>query len=184
MAADDTPSAPRARGNPFLRTTAALSMLAGWVAAAMLIAAVGITCEMIFVRFVLNASTTWQSEAVIYLVIGTTMIGLSYVQSVGGHVNVDFLPLMLPARARFMLVGATRLLAITIIAVMLYYGWQFWYYAWVRGWHSDSVWGVRLWIPYLSVPVGFALLLLQMIAEFYQFIIGMRPARPARHGVG
>ncbi len=36
---------------------------------------VAITCQMIFVRFVLNGSTFWQTEAVIYLVVAATLSG-------------------------------------------------------------------------------------------------------------
>jgi TRAP-type C4-dicarboxylate transport system permease small subunit len=61
---------------------------------------VAITCQMIFIRFVLNGSTVWQTEAVIYLMIAATLIGLPYVQRLRGHVNVDLLPLALPPRAR------------------------------------------------------------------------------------
>ena len=51
---------------------------------------------------------------------------------------------------------------IAMIAVMLYYGYDIWHFAWARGWKSDTVWAVPLWIPYLSIPLGFGLLLLQL----------------------
>jgi len=38
----------------------------------------------------------WQTEAVVYLAIGATLIGLPYVQQLRGHVNVDLVPLALP----------------------------------------------------------------------------------------
>jgi TRAP-type C4-dicarboxylate transport system permease small subunit len=59
-----------------------------------------ITCQMIFVRFVLNQSTIWQTEAVVYMMIAATMLGLPYVQYLRGHVNVDLIPLALPMGAR------------------------------------------------------------------------------------
>ncbi|MEL0437853.1 TRAP transporter small permease [Phycobacter sp. K97] len=159
--------------NPFLRAVAALSTLAGWCAAAMIVAAVAITCQMIVVRFVLNGSTVWQTEAVIYLVIAATLVGLPYVQRLRGHVNVDLIPISLPPRARFFLAVLTSLLSIGIMAVMLWYGFEYWHFAWERGWRSDTVWGVRLWIPYLAIPVGFALFLLQLIADLVALLIGI-----------
>jgi TRAP-type C4-dicarboxylate transport system permease small subunit len=126
---------------------------------------------VIFVRFVLNASTVWQTEAVIYLVIAATLIGLSYVQRLRGHVNVDLLPLWLPEQARFVLSLVTLTATIAIVAVMLWYGFEFWHIAWARGWKSDTVWSVRLWIPYLSIPVGFALLLLQLVADLVAVLL-------------
>lgn len=159
--------------NLFLRVVAGLSTLAGWCSASMIVVAVGITCQMIFVRFVLNGSTVWQTEAVIYLVIAATLIGLSYVQRLRGHVNVDLIPLSLAGRARYILAIITSVLSIAIISVMLWYGYEYWHFAWDRGWRSDTVWGVRLWIPYLALPVGFALLLLQMIADFVALLLGV-----------
>ena len=168
-------AAPRARtgGNPFLKTVGAISTLAGWVAAAMIVAAVAITCQMIFVRFVLNHSTIWQTELVVYLMVSATLIGLSYVQNLRGHVNVDLLPMMLRRGPRKALAIVTLSASIAIIGIMFFYGFEFWHFAWARGWHSDTVWGVRLWIPYLSVPVGLGLLLLQLVADLFALVSGI-----------
>ena len=139
----------------------------------MIVAAVAITCQMIFVRFVLNGSTVWQTEAVIYLVVAATLIGLPYVQRLRGHVNVDLVPLSLPRRARFALAVVTLGLSIAIVGLMLWYGFEYWHFAFDRGWRSDTVWGVRLWIPYLALPVGFGLLLLQLVADFVALLLGI-----------
>ncbi|WP_187428868.1 hypothetical protein ROLI_016790 [Roseobacter fucihabitans] len=172
MAGSHTATNNAVGDHPFLRAVAALSTVAGWCSAAMIVAAVAITCQMIFVRFVLNGSTVWQTEMVIYLVIGATLVGLPYVQRLRGHVNVDLIPLALPAPARKGLAVLTLSLSIAIIAVMLWYGFDYWHFAWDRGWKSDTVWGVRLWIPYLALPVGFGLLLLQLIADLVGVLTG------------
>lgn len=173
MAGQSNAAIAQVGGNPFLRAVAAISTVAGWFSAGMIVAAVVITCQMIFIRFVLNGSTVWQTEAVIYLVIAATLIGLPYVQRLRGHVNVDLIPLTLPRRARFGLALITLTLSITIVAVMLYYGYEYWHFAWERGWRSDTVWGVRLWIPYLSIPIGFGLLLLQLVADLVAVVTGV-----------
>ena len=159
--------------NPFLRLVAAISTVAGWCSAAMIVAAVAITCQMIFIRFVLNGSTVWQTEAVIYLVVAATLVGLPYVQRLRGHVNVDLVPLALKPRARMVLALVTLSVSILIVAIMLYYGYEYWHFAWDRGWRSDTVWGVRLWIPYLSMPIGFGLFLLQLIADLVAVVTGV-----------
>ena len=164
--------AARDGGNPFLRAVGWLSTLAGWASAAMIVAAVAITCQMIFIRFVLNGSTVWQTEAVIYLMIAATLVGLPYVQRLRGHVNVDLVPLALRGRARLAMFWLTSVLSIAVVSVMLFYGYEFWHFAWERGWRSDTVWGVRLWIPYLAIPVGFGLLLLQLVADLAAVALG------------
>lgn len=173
MASLSSPHVVQTGGFPLLRAIAFLSTLAGWCAAAMIVIAIAITCQMIFVRFVLDGSTYWQTEAVIYLVIAATLVGLPYVQRLRGHVNVDLIPLALPGRARRVAALVTSGLSITIAAVMLWYGAEFWHVAFERGWRSDTIWGVRLWIPYLALPVGFGLFLLQLIADFAAVILGV-----------
>ncbi|MEX5728790.1 TRAP-type C4-dicarboxylate transport system permease small subunit [Rhodovulum iodosum] len=159
--------------NPFLRAVAAISTVAGWCSAGMIVAAVLITCQMIFIRFVLNGSTIWQTEAVVYLVIAATLVGLPYVQRLRGHVNVDLVPLSLGRTARRALAVLTLSVSILIVGVMFYYGFEFWHFAWDRGWRSDTVWGVKLWIPYLALPVGFGLLLLQLVADLVAVVLGV-----------
>jgi len=171
MAGQVTHRVARTGDNPFLKIVAALSTLAGWISATMIVVAVGITCQMIFVRAVLNQSTIWQTEMVVYLMIAATLIGLPYVQHLRGHVNVDLIPLSLPPRARFVMACFTLGLSAAIVAVMLYYGYDYWHFAWERGWRSDTIWGVRLWIPYMSIPVGFGLLLLQLVADLVALIL-------------
>lgn len=173
MAGQSSAAIARAGNNPFLRAVAAISTLAGWCSAAMIVCAVAITCQMIFVRFVLNASTVWQTEAVVYLVIAATLVGLPYVQRLRGHVNVDLIPLSLSKRPRLVLAIITLSTSILIVAVMLFYGYEYWHFAWERGWRSDTVWGVRLWIPYLALPVGFGLLLLQLVADLVSVLLGV-----------
>ncbi len=171
MAGQGSAAIAQTGNNPFLRLVAALSTLAGWCSAAMIVAAVAITCQMIFIRFVLNGSTVWQTEAVIYLAIGATLIGLPYVQRLRGHVNVDLIPLALSRRGRFVMSMFTLSLSIVMVAIMLWYSFEFWHLTWERNWKSDTVWGVRLWIPYLALPVGFALFLLQLVADMAAILL-------------
>ena len=131
---------------------------------------------MIWIRFVMNGSTIWQTEAVIYLMIAATLLGLPYVQRLRGHVNVDLIPLALPRRMRKGLGILTLSLSILVVGSMLWYGYDFWHFAWARGWTSDTVWAVRLWIPYLAIPVGFGLFLLQLVADLVALILDIDTA--------
>jgi TRAP-type C4-dicarboxylate transport system permease small subunit len=126
---------------------------------------------MIFVRFVLNASTVWQTEIVVYLMVGATLLGLAFVQKHKGHVNVDLLPIWLNYRSARILAIFTGLTAITVTAVCLFYGFEFWHLVHKRGWTSDTVTAVPLWIPYLSLPIGLGLLLLQLIADWLETLL-------------
>ena len=58
---------------------------------------------MVFVRYVLNQNTIWQTDFVTYSLVAATFIGSPYVLMTRGHVNVDVLPLYSGPRARFWL---------------------------------------------------------------------------------
>ena len=150
-----------------IRLIMGLSGLCGVVAALMMLAAVLITCQMIFVRAVLNKSTIWQTEVVIYLMIAATLIGLPYVQKLRGHVGVDLLPTLLPHKMRRGLAIATLVVTAIMIAIMLWYGYDMWHFAMQRGWKSETVLAAPLWIPYLAIPLGFFLFLLQLLADLW-----------------
>lgn len=149
----------------FVRGVGFLSAVCGVIAALMILVSVLITCQMIWMRFVLNASTIWQTEAVTYLMIAATLIGLPYVQSVRGHVNVDLVPMLLPVFWRKALAMLVLISSMLVIGVMTYHGYELFAVAWERNWTSESVWGVQLWIPYLALPVGLGLFVLQMLAD-------------------
>ena len=163
--AENSASYSRRCQQAFVRGVGAVSTACGVIAALMILVSVVITCQMIWMRFVLNASTIWQTEAVTYLMIAATLIGLPYVQLLRGHVNVDLVPLLLPPGMRKALALVVLAMSIAVISIMAFYGYEIFHTAWERNWRSESVWGVSLWIPYLALPLGLGLFVLQMIAD-------------------
>ena len=75
-------SNPSSQPAPLVRFSYLLSTICGICSATMIVLAVLITCQMIFVRSILNESTIWQTEAVVYLMVGATLLGLPYSHSV------------------------------------------------------------------------------------------------------
>ncbi len=157
----------------FIKVVSLLSSISGWCSALMTIAAVFITCQMIFIRFVLNGTTAWQTEAIVYLILSATLVGLPFVQQVRGHVNVDLIPLALPFRARYYLAIFTLCVSAGVIGIMFFYSYDYWHLAFSRGWTTDTVWAVRLWIPHLSMVIGFGLLFLQLVADLVAVVLNV-----------
>lgn len=154
------------------RAIAILSGVCGIVAACMILASVLITCQMIFVRAVLDQSTIWQTEAVIYLMIAATLVGLPYVQHQRGHVGVDLIPGMLRPAGRRWLSIAVLGLTLAMALAMTFYGWDMFHLAWARNWKSETVWAIPLWIPYLSMPLGFGVFALQLASDLWLALTG------------
>ena len=75
------------------RLVTLISQACGIFAAALTAVAVIIVCQMVFIRYVLNQNTIWQTDFVTYSLIAATFIGAPYVLLTKGHVNVDVLPI-------------------------------------------------------------------------------------------
>ena len=145
----------------------AVTRLMGVVAAAMILLSVGVVCHMVFVRSVLGESSIWQTEFVTFAIIGATFLGAPYILHTRGHVAVDVLPLFLGARARRWLLIVGHLIALTFCGFFLYAALPWWHEAFVTGQTTGSLWAARMWIPFLSVPVGLGMLCLKLAAELW-----------------
>jgi len=129
----------------FVRTVRGLSLLCGIAAAALIASAVVIVCQMVFIRYVLNENTIWQTDFVTFSLVGATFIGAPYVLMTKGHVNVDVLPMMVGERARFWLAIVATVVSLVFALVMTVLTFQFWQEAWENNWVSDSMWRARLY---------------------------------------
>ena len=138
-------------------------------------AAVLVICDMVIERYILNLTTIWQIDVVTYSIVAATFVGSPYVLLKRGHVNVDILPLNLGPRGRFWLSMFTIVLSMAFCIALWWLCTKFWYEAFTENWRSNTVWRARLWIPYLSMPVGLGLLVLQYLAELLATATGRQP---------
>lgn len=156
----------------FSKTVAGLSRLTGWLAAAMIVVSVLVVCQMVFVRYALRGSVIWQTEFVTYLLIAATVVGSPFVLLTKGHVSVDLLAEYLGPRMRYIVAITATVIALSFCLIIAWGGYHEWREAWNKNWLSDSMWAVRLWIPYAAMPIGFGLLSLQYIADLLALITG------------
>lgn len=159
----------------YVRAVTLLSQACGVFSAGMIAAAVVIVCQMVVVRYVLNENTIWQTDFVTFSLVAATFIGCPYLLLSRGHVNVDVLPLYLGDRGRYRLALASSLMSLAFAVVMTVLTFNFWNEAWTERWASESMWRVRLWIPYSSMPIGLGILALQYVADIYNLVTGRTP---------
>lgn len=148
----------------------ALSRAFGVAAAGLILLSIGVICQMVFVRAVLGQSSIWQTEFVTFALVAATFLGAPYILLTRGHVAVDVVPLMLRTHRRRQLHLVGSLVALAFCALFLYASVPWWWDAFEGGHTTPSIWRARLWIPYLSVPVGLALLCLQFLAEIWMVL--------------
>jgi TRAP-type C4-dicarboxylate transport system permease small subunit len=159
----------------FIRQVRRISLLCGFVAAALIAGGVGIVCEMVFVRYALNMNTVWQTDFVTYCLVAATFIGSPFVLMTRGHVNVDVVPHYMRAQKRRWLALFASALTLAFCMVIAVLTSLFWKEAWDNKWVSDTIWRARLWIPYASMPIGLGLLTLQSIADLLALVTRREP---------
>ena len=159
----------------YVRVVAFLARAAGVVAALLIGFSVLVICEMLVERYVFDRTTIWQIDVVTYGIVAATFIGSAYVLMTRGHVNVDIVPLHVRPRSRYWLALVTGVVALTFCAVIFILCTAYWYEAYSDRWLSNTVWRARLWIPYLSMPVGLGLVVLQYLVELLSLVTGRSP---------
>ena len=159
----------------FVRIVKRISTLFGYVAAGMIALSVLVVCHMVFVRYVLNQNTIWQTDFVTYSLVAATFIGTPFVLMTRGHVNVDVLPLYSGPRLRMGLALFASAVTLFFCVVMTWVTFVFWKEALDNKWVSDTMWRARLWIPYSSMPIGLGVLTLQCLADLISLVSGREP---------
>ena len=156
----------------FIRAVTFVSRVAGVTGALLIGLAVIVICDMVIERYVFNLTTIWQIDVVTYCVVGATFISSSYVLMTRGHVHVDVLPLHVGPHTRYWLALVTALVAVAFCIAAFVLCTMYWYEAFSENWLSNTVWRTRLWIPYLSMPIGLGLLVLQYFVELLCLVTG------------
>lgn len=156
----------------FIHAVKTASRFCGIVAAILVGLAILVVCQMVFMRYVLGASTIWQTEFVIFSLVGATLIGSPYVLLIKGHVNVDLLPIYLGGKGRYIMALIASVLALVFCSLLGFTGFELFHEALTKGWRTDTVWSLPLWIPYISLPIGIGMLCLQYVADILSIATG------------
>ena len=156
----------------FINAVKVISRICGVIAAFLVGLAILVVCQMVFMRYVLGASTIWQTEFVIFSLVGSPLIGCPYVLLIKGHVNVDLLPVYLGEKGRYTLALLSSVLALIFCAILGFEGFKLFHEALTEGWRTDTVWSLPLWIPYIALPIGIGLLCLQYVADILAIATG------------
>ncbi|MCC6533085.1 MAG: TRAP transporter small permease subunit [Burkholderiales bacterium] len=153
------------------RVNEAAGRIAVW---AMLIACV-VSAVNAFSRYALNLSSNAWLELQWYLFAATVLLGAPFVLNVNGHVRVDILYGRAAARTRAWidLVGLLAFLLPVAIAIMVM-AWPFFLDSFRGGEMSSNAGGLVRWPVKLLIPAGFALLVLQALAEVVKRIAYLR----------
>jgi TRAP-type C4-dicarboxylate transport system permease small subunit len=161
---------PVARALSFLnRVMEAIGMVA------LLFASLVLTSSVLS-RYFLKASTDWQDETAVFLLVGATFLCGAFVQSIRGHVGIEAIVSVLPKRADALRRVAVDAMCLAFCALFAWKSWTLLREAWVDGQTTTSSWAPPLWIPYGLMALGMTLLALQLAV---QLVAGVNRVRRA-----
>jgi TRAP-type mannitol/chloroaromatic compound transport system permease small subunit len=145
------------------------------------------TSYEVFVRYLLNAPTSWAFDFSYILYGGLFFMSGAYTLSRGGHVRADMFSRMWPVRVQ---ASIELFLYITFffpgILSMSIAGWHYAYDSFrIKEMSINSPIGIPIWQIKMMIPIGAALLSLQGLAEVARCILAIRENKftPRLHDV-
>ncbi|RYE50271.1 MAG: TRAP transporter small permease subunit [Hyphomicrobiales bacterium] len=114
------------------------------------------------------------SESVWYMFGGMVMLGGAWTLKMNEHVRVDLLYGAVSERTRTwidLLGGLFFLMPLCIL--LIYFTWPWFVQSWVQNISSNAAGGLPRWPVRLMLPLGFAVLMLQGIAEIIKCILAL-----------
>ena len=167
---------------PLLSLSRLIDSISTWVGKLtmwLILATTVISAGNAIVRKAFNMSSNALLEIQWYLFAGVFMLGAGYCLLKNAHVRIDFVSSRLTARARnwIDIVGIVVVLfPLCVICIRL--GWPLFTQALATGEMSSNAGGLIRWPAYALIPAGFALLMMQGVAELIKRIAFLRGVGP------
>lgn len=160
----------------FVRQVDRLSTFCAALAAVMLgIAALVITWSVLYRT--LGASTYWEIEFSVYMMVGSLFLASPYTLRTRGHVGVDLLSHYLSPRAARALELAVMIVGLGVCLYLAIAGGHLTLESIAKGERTESSWAPPKWPLFLALPVGLGLTALQYVAEMARLRLA-RAERP------
>jgi TRAP-type C4-dicarboxylate transport system permease small subunit len=116
----------------------------------------------VVLRYLLNRPIGWSEEISVYLMIWAVFLGTAYTLKEDAHIGVDLLMKKIPEKMRPWFLLFHYAVGILFLSVLFYKGIQMVDLSFVLDTRSMAI-DFPLYISYLAVPFGSALLVLQLV---------------------
>ncbi|EGP10026.1 TRAP dicarboxylate transporter, DctQ subunit [Bradyrhizobiaceae bacterium SG-6C] len=123
----------------------------------------------VFLRYGFSIGEIWAQELEWHILVPLTLVGMSYALRHGEHVRVDVLFANFSARNKLAVDVASAVICMIFSALVVYLSIAFVKQSWAMGEGSPNPGGIgALYVMKAMVPLGFALLFLQSLAQAIQ----------------
>lgn len=141
------------------RVSAALRRCTELVMMVLMAFLVVVVVASVIFRYVLLSPLSWSEEVSRYVMIWLGFLGASLAVHQGLHVGVEFVLNRVPPRLAVWLWGLARAGVAAFLLIVMIYGFHLVANLWDQ---SSPVMEIRMTWPYLAIPVGSLLMLIQL----------------------
>ena len=115
---------------------------------ALLVAVAGADLQRLLALSGFKAATDWQDEVAVFCIVGAVFLAGAWVQSQRGHVGIEAVASILPARVNRVRVIVVDLMTLAFCAFFAWKSWTLFHEAWVDKMTTSSTFAPPLTIPY------------------------------------
>ena len=151
-----------------------VSLLSSFLLNLALIAFIILTFSVIYeviARSILNKPTIWSLEIVTYMISCVAFFGSAYVLRINKHLEINLFTKILQIKVRLIFNLIANIIAFIFCFIAFYYGCKLINLSYILGVVSVSELRVPLWIPQMTVPIGFFALSLEFLMRILRLIL-------------
>ncbi len=151
-----------------------VSLLSNFLQNLALVAFIILTFSVIYeviARSIFNKPTIWSLEIVTYMISCVAFFGSAYVLRINKHLEINLFTKILPIKIRLFFNLIANIIAFIFCFIAFYYGCKLINLSYILGVVSVSELRVPLWIPQMTVPIGFFALSLEFLIRILRLIL-------------
>lgn len=131
---------------------------------------VAVAFTNVVARYVFDASLVWATELTILLFLWSVFFGAAYCFKKDAHIAVTIVLDVMPTRIAKAMLLLSHLVTLVFLIAVGYYGYQYLLLVIDLDERSIDLWGMPMWIPYLVIPISFALAAYRVAERIYGII--------------
>lgn len=129
----------------------------------------------VLLRYVFNTGTVWSQELEWHLMSPICLFGMSYALRHGEHVRVDVLFTSFSQRNKYLVEFISALISMAFSLIVVELSWAYVMQSWSIGEGTANPGGIEYrYLLKALIPIGFALLFLQSLAQAIQYFLAWR----------